>query len=68
MSTTTRLIKPARRAVAHALRGPAPLPEVQNERAEAVAFFQGWWQGIAIGFVSGAALVVVALGSLGMLP
>ena len=59
--TTTRLIKPARTA----LRGPAPLPEVQSERAEAVAWFAGWWHGIAVGLVCGAGLAAVALTTLG---
>ena len=65
MSTTTRLIKPARRAMARTLRGPQPLPEVQSERAEAVAWFAGWWHGIAVGLVCGAGLAAVALTTLG---
>ena len=67
MSTTTRLIKPARRAVAHALRGPAPLPEVQSERAEAVAWFAGMWHGIAMGTVIGAGVMVLFLEAIGRL-
>lgn len=63
MSTTTRLIKPARTA----LRGPEPLPEVQSERAEAVAWFAGMWHGIAMGTVIGAGVMALFLEASGRL-
>jgi hypothetical protein len=64
MSTTTRLIKPARRST---LAAPAALPEVQSERAEAAAWFAGMWHGIAMGAVIGAGIAVLLLQVVGRL-
>lgn len=40
---------------------PAPIPPVACEEAEARAFFSGMWHGIALGAVTAAALVALAL-------
>jgi hypothetical protein len=41
------------------LHAPKPLPTV--EEAEAHVFFEGWWNGAAIGFVIGAGLVTALI-------
>lgn len=41
------------------LHAPKPLPEV--EQSEAASFFEGWWMGIAVGFVIGAGLVAALM-------
>ena len=43
------------------LPAPAELPVVEAPKAEAVAFYQGWWAGLAVGAVIGAGVVVVVL-------
>lgn len=40
------------------------LPEVESPRAEAEAFFSGFWHGIALGGVIAAGLVVLGFGAL----
>lgn len=40
---------------------PLPMPDLRGTKAEATAFFSGWWHGIAVGAVIGAGLVVVIL-------
>lgn len=39
----------------------AELPAVEAPKAEAVAFYQGWWAGLAVGCVIGAGIAVVVL-------
>lgn len=41
------------------LSAPSALPEVQATKAGAVEFFRGWWAGIAVGLVIGAAVGVL---------
>ena len=41
------------------LSAPSALPEVQATKAQAVEFFKGWWAGIAVGLVIGAAVGVL---------
>lgn len=41
------------------LSAPSELPEVQATKAQAVEFFRGWWAGIAVGLVIGAAVGVL---------
>jgi hypothetical protein len=43
------------------LHAPTKLPSV--EQAEAHVFFEGWWNGIAVGFVIGAGLVTALISS-----
>lgn len=40
------------------LPAPAELPDVEAPKAEAVAFYQGWWAGLAVGAVIGAGVIV----------
>ena len=54
ISTKFKKLKPAK-----------PMPLVSDTKAEAVAFFQGWWNGIFVGVVLGAALAVVLLPLIG---
>ena len=41
------------------LGAPSELPEVQATKAQAVEFFKGWWAGLCVGFVIGAAVGVL---------
>jgi len=40
------------------LPAPAELPVVEAQEAEAVAFYQGWWAGLAVGAVIGAGISI----------
>ena len=41
------------------LNAPGALPEVQATKAQAVEFFKGWWAGLCVGFIIGAAVGVL---------